>query len=226
MKISIGALQQKLIWLAQRFFYSVFPPCCRFCGIECDDNVIFCSACMSLIQPVVSYSLKITNNYSVPCFALGAYQDPLRFLVLAKHKRVRNAAYDLGRLVWYKTNISSVHFDYLVPVPLHWSRYAFRWYNQSEEMARVISTLSGKPVVNALKKIKRTRFQTGLSRHDRQKNVHDTFQLVGDGSCYKDKTIVLVDDVMTTGATINSAVRELRKASPKNIIVVVACRVI
>ena len=180
-----------------------------------------------MIQPVVSCPLKITDTYEVSVFAVGAYKDPLKHLIVAKHYRDRLAAQDLGYLLWTMSDIKHASFDYIVPLPLHWSRYAFRWYNQAYEIAKVISKYSGKPVVSILQRNKKTEFQSGLSRDERILNVNHVFEILDTNiEQYAGKSILLIDDVMTTGATVTAAVKALRRMQPKKIIVGVVGRVI
>ncbi len=205
----------------------IYPLYCSYCkGILNKQQDVFCDDCLIKIQPVVSCSMKITATYQVTIFSIGAYQYPLKQLVLAKHRRDKLSAQDLGHLLWNKSDLKYASFDYIVPIPLHWSRYAFRWYNQSEEMAKVIQKYSGKRVLNILKKNKKTVSQSNLSKEERMQNVKQVFSIDGHEKKYENSTIVLIDDVMTTGATIRSAVDALRVLKPSKIIVAVGCRVI
>ncbi|MGK3945895.1 hypothetical protein ABK046_47060, partial [Streptomyces caeruleatus] len=83
-------------------------------------------------------------------FAISDYEYPLRSLVQAKQYGNRCASRQLGQLLWEHTPLTQIQFDIIVPIPLHWTRYAWRGFNQSEEMARVVSEYSGKPVVKLL----------------------------------------------------------------------------
>ncbi len=207
----------------------IYPPYCMYCKELFDDRQqVLCAICISTIQPVVSYPLKVSDSCTVSVFSVGVYRDPLRRLIVSKQYRNRDAARALGALVWQLSDLKNTDFDYIVPVPLHWTRYAYRWYNQAEEMADIIAQKSGKPVVKILKRKNKTIVQAGLSKEERSKNLKYAFELhnIGVTHEYKNKTIVLVDDVMTTGSTIFSAIKTLRLLKPKAIIVAVACRVI
>jgi ComF family protein len=99
----------------------------------------------------------------------------------------------------------------LVPVPLHPLRQLQRRYNQSALLARAISTITGAPVVhNGVRRIKRTRQQLALSRGDRLRNVRGAFKLASSGEmAFADKHVVLIDDVHTTGATLDALTQTL-----------------
>jgi ComF family protein len=159
--------------------------------------------------------------------ALSAYRDPVRVLILAKRWSDIHAGAKLGQLVWDHTHFSSTPADYIIPVPLHWSRYTSRGFNQAEQMARVLATKKEIPMVKILKRVKKTAFQADLSAPERQANVKDAFELVcSDVERFRNKHLVLVDDLLTTGSTIKSAARELLVLKPASITVVVAARVV
>jgi ComF family protein len=102
--------------------------------------------------------------------------------------------------------------DGIVPVPLAKKRQRSRGYNQSEMIAEGISEATGIPIFN--KVIRRTEFkesQTRMGRWERNKNVEDVFQLT-DGSRIRGKHLLMVDDVVTTGATVVACGQELLKA--------------
>jgi ComF family protein len=205
---------------------TLFPPFCSYCREFLSDDHSLCTECQNLIKPVVTCPLKITQKYEVKVFATGEYKDPLRTLIKTKHYQNRKIAQELGSLLWENTNLNHQKFDVIVPIPLHWSRYAWRWFNQTHEIAQVISNQSGKPVVQVLKRVKRTVFQAGLSRAQRTENVKGVFVNMSTALQLKDKHILLIDDVMTTGATLKEAVRQLRKSSPSSISIAVIARVL
>lgn len=103
--------------------------------------------------------------------------------------------------------------DVIVPIPLHFSKFRQRGYNQSEEFARGISEVTAIPILNkTIKKIKHTDSQTEKSRGQRLANVADSFVLK-QGKKIEGKHILLVDDVITTGATLEAAAQKLLQAS-------------
>jgi ComF family protein len=109
--------------------------------------------------------------------------------------------------------------DLLVPVPLHRLRFWGRRFNQAGELAKVVSRQSGVPVAHeGLVRRKATRSQVGLSSAERARNLTGAFRpgpLAGE--LVTGKRVVLIDDVMTTGATLNSAARVLRRAGAADV---------
>lgn len=114
--------------------------------------------------------------------------------------------------------------DLIIPVPLHKKKQRIRGYNQSECFCKGLSVSMGIKVdTSTLKRIGNTETQTRKSRFTRWQNMNDQF-VVGDISKVKDKTILLVDDVITTGATIESCAITLLNAGAKSVSVVsIAC---
>lgn len=219
---------QPVLSLCARFVrLTVAPYQCGSCRALLARDAILCASCFDAIKPVVSTMLKITDRYEIKVFAVSEYKDPLRSLVLAKSHANQLASRQLGALMWHLTDIKNVPFDYIIPIPLHWTRYANRGFNQSEEMAHQLNKLSGKPIAHPLSRVKKTQFQSMLSFEKRPENLKQAFQHTRfDATVYQDKVLLLVDDVMTSGATLKEAVAQLRKLKPAGIIAVVACRVV
>jgi ComF family protein len=117
--------------------------------------------------------------------------------------------------------------DALVPVPLHWRRRWARRFNQSAVLAAEISRNSGVPVeTGALKRIKPTPQQVGLSRPQRAANVQGAFRVPEDGrAAVTGRRLILVDDVLTSGATVDGCARALLRAGAANVDVLVFARV-
>lgn len=212
---------QRILSYAQSF---IAPSYCISCKTFTEVNKLLCVPCLALIEPIVTTKLPITKKYQVSLFAISDYKDPLRKIILKKGFRDRLASEQLGNLLWEHTDICYRDFDIIVPVPLHWTKYSWRWFNQSEEIAKVISKKSKKPVVSLLKRVKKTQAQAGLTRAKRFVNVEKAFVLADDAHNYKYKKVLLIDDVMTTGTTLQSCFRQLIKLSPQSLLGAVICR--
>ncbi len=116
----------------------------------------------------------------------------------------------------------------LFPVPLHWSRQWRRHYNQASELAYELSKITSLEFETMLaKRIKRTKRQVGLNSSERKKNVAGAFMAAPNAlELSKGKRIIIVDDVITTGATLNSLAKALRKVGIKKIDVISFARVV
>jgi len=189
-----------------------------------DERDTLCYSCHDRIQLVVPSSLQITSTKQIRVFAVSLYQDPLKRLVLAKSYGHLISSVYLARLMWEMTPLASIDIDYIVPIPLHWRRYAQRGYNQSTEMAKELSRLSGKPVLEALSRVRHTQFQYLMSQEGRAINLKDAFELVQDLPDVRGKRLLIVDDVLTSGSTVRAAARQLYQLNPAELILTVACR--
>jgi len=118
--------------------------------------------------------------------------------------------------------------DALVPVPLHWRRQWARRFNQSALLAEVIANASGCKVAHgALKRVKSTHQQVGLDKSARAQNVQGAFRVPAEGRIeVLGRKLVLVDDVLTSGATVDVCARTLLRAGAASVDVVVFARVV
>jgi ComF family protein len=118
--------------------------------------------------------------------------------------------------------------DVLVPVPLHWRRGWSRRYNQSGALARVIGQQSGvKVAAEALRRVRATEQQIGLSRAQRATNVQGAFKVAPDRMAdIQGRRVVLIDDVLTSGATTDACARALLRAKAAQVDVLVFARVV
>jgi ComF family protein len=117
--------------------------------------------------------------------------------------------------------------DALVPVPLHWRRRWARRFNQSAVLAAEVSAASGVPIAaGALKRVKFTAQQVGLSRSQRAANVQGAFRVTPEGkAAIAGRRLLLIDDVLTSGATVEGCVKALLRAGARNVDVLVFARV-
>ncbi len=133
----------------------------------------------------------------------------------------------MGRWIGHAGRELLAEADALVPVPLHWRRSWSRRFNQSAMLAAAISADSKVPVaLGALKRVKATAQQVGLSRSARAANVQGAFRIPEEGkAAVVGRRLVVVDDVLTSGATVEGCARALLRAGAANVDVLVFARV-
>ncbi len=149
--------------------------------------------------------------------ALMYYKEGFKgILMKMKYKGMYAIAEHFGRLMAEELIAESDFLngiDMIVPVPLHWRRKLKRGYNQSLEIARGIAQVSGLPIcTDAVRRHKDNKSQTQLTHAERQQNVEDIFRCTRPERL-KGRHILLVDDVITTGATTLSCATEIMRAT-------------
>jgi ComF family protein len=126
----------------------------------------------------------------------------------------------------YGAHQPQLQADWLIPVPLHPARKRERGFNQSGEIARHFSRIAGVPLArHGLMRIRPTQVQAGLTRRERRRNVSGAFA-VAKSAEIRGKAILLIDDVFTTGATLNECAKILRQSGAARIAVLTVARVI
>jgi len=207
----------------------IYPSFCRSCTSIIDQEQTFCFSCQSKIKPVVPVFLALTKKYTLPIHAACAYEDPIKSLILKKFSHDTLACKQLANLMIDFVPFDAIKADFLIPIPLHWSRFAWRGYNQADLIAKQLSKKIGVPTLNIVKRKRRTIFQSRLRTDQRQKNVENVFSIKKNfilNNPIKDKNIVIIDDLFTTGATVKSIAKTLSTLQPASISIAVACRTI
>jgi ComF family protein len=160
--------------------------------------------------------------------ALAPYEGPVRDLCLLL-KKERNAwlARWLSGLILdaRRTDLQELlpRDSWLVPVPLHWWRRLERGYNQAEALAEGLAQQLAIGIHKPLRRVAATNQLAGKSAVDRLRTMHDAFR-VQRKSGLERRTVLLVDDILTTGATAGAAARALKQAGANHVIVVVVAR--
>jgi ComF family protein len=155
--------------------------------------------------------------------AIGAYDGALRSIIHAlKYEGRRSLADPLGVLMRERGGDMLDRAVCAIPVPLHASRRRRRGFNQAADLARHL----GVPVVAALRRVRATPTQTSLPAARRNRNVRDAFAVTRHASALEGATVVLIDDVSTTGATLESCARVLKAAGVGEVRALTAARVV
>jgi ComF family protein len=152
--------------------------------------------------------------------SLGLFREPLKSAIHhAKYSRRWGLAELLTDRLLHQNRVAELlaETDVIVPVPLHRSRQVERGYNQADVIARRLGTRMKRKVRSPVERLRNTETQTHLhSRTRREANLRDAFVLV-QPRVVRGRRILLVDDVMTTGATLQSLARTLRPAEPASV---------
>jgi len=188
----------------------------------------FCSTCRTPFQN--SFPLDAQGRCPLcraglrgfdAAYSFGAYEGVLRELIhLYKYGKVRTLAAPLSGLLAQALPRDEA-FDAAVPVPLYWRRRLRRGFNQAELLARGLSRRTGIPVLKVLRRLRQTPTQAGLSNSARRQNMARAFR----SRNVAGKCILLIDDVMTTGATAASCALALKQAGARRVALLTVARV-
>ncbi|MFN4132483.1 MAG: ComF family protein [Caldimicrobium sp.] len=229
-----------------KFFNFLFPTFCFKCNKPLsEEEVLFCSSCLPTLPLAKSYCNKCgtllpetllehfsTENLTYCSFCekeklfydrvyLGfQYREPLRELLhKAKFKEDFPLAYHLGKLLRKVCKVNLNYYDIITPVPLSLKRERERGYNQS---LLILWGYAGiKLPSRVLIRVKHTRPQSELSERERFENIKNAFSVLED---LTGKRVLIVDDIMTTGATLREASKILKKAGAKEVHLLVFAR--
>lgn len=223
-------IQQSAQWMLDL----IFPPRCAGCQ---HSGYILCPTCMASMQAATSplcqhcHGRLASDGLCSSCRyrplqlsglrAFGHYQDVLRASIHAlKYDGCTRLAPLLGQLLQQAYCAYRLHADVIVPVPLHSERQQQRGYNHATLLARVLSQATGVPLnENMLIRQRSTSAQVGLRLQERQRNVEGAFRCtaVTMGALPAKLHILLVDDVCTTGATLEACAAPLFAAGASSV---------
>ena len=208
------------------FVGQILPPTCIACDtlLPVQEPVGICSTCFSTLpwwdasHPATPDLPNRINSFRAPFL----YEPPLDQLIPRfKYADATGLIAPLARTLATYVPTDS---DLLIPVPLHTSRLRQRKYNQAAELAKMLSKIKGiQTCLNALERTRRTASQAGQNRSTRQKQLSGAFR--ANPSIVQGKNICLIDDVYTTGSTVEACAIALHKAGAARIDVVTLCYV-
>jgi len=244
------ALRLAVRHIADALVSVAIAPRCAACArvLDAPTNGPVCDVCWSAIGPIapplcltcgdplpswrvltVAEGLCARCRRVRPAFdcarAAGDYDGSLRAIVHAfKYDGRRSLAKPLAAMMRAQGTALLDDADFVVPVPLHPWRRLRRGFNQAHELARCLEI----PVLAALWRVKATQPQTGLRPAQRRRNVRAAFRIspLVDGARLNGTRVVLVDDVRTTGATLDACARVLKEAGVREVRALTAARAV
>ena len=224
-----------------------FPPHCANCKADTASGVHLCAKCAGEAQriepprcavcsqpfPGAIFESFVCANCTdrklhfecavAPYLSRGVVRE---FIHRFKYDRERYLRQPLA--AWLAEalqdeRLSDRPFDLLVPVPLHSTRQRERGFNQAAELATLLSRRCGVPAESVLKRIRYTTTQTRLDREQRMENLRGAFRL-RDKASVQGRHLLLIDDVFTTGSTVDECARVLRQAGAASVRVATVAR--
>jgi len=233
--------------LASHLFALIFPDQCRICSAPLTEisRVPVCAACLAKPTPMETefFCVACRTPYLSPfplneeglcglcrrgltgfdaAYTYGSYEGELRQLIhLFKYAGIQTLARPLGKFLSIALPREQ-RFDVIVPMPLHWMKQWSRGFNQSELLAREVGRRWNLPVKQLARRIRATAVQAGVTGAQRRANVSGAFRA---RDTVAGKRVLLVDDVMTTGATAGSCAVALKRAGAEHVALLTLARV-
>lgn len=216
----------------------LYPKRCVLCGdiLLIDNSSCFCDNCSSNINfnPMLScikcgkplssennicYACTIKKHKYVRNFSVFKYDDISNSIITGKYNYRPYNFVEYGKIMadYFSKNID-INIDYIIPIPIHKKRYRLRGFNQAEILARQISNCLNIPLLtNVLLRTKNTKSQSSLKNALlRKKNLIGAFYVTNNSEIFI-KNILLIDDIYTTGSTINACCEVLLDSGVKNV---------
>jgi competence protein ComFC len=206
--------------IAKSFLNLLYPLHCLGCGkaLGSLDEFHLCTLCIASIKPNAMPPLELEDT-PVKAYSACLYEGTLKELIHQfKYKGKTNLVKIFSRLMtdYIKENPEIADVDIITVVPLHKKRLKEREFNQSLLLANAIAKEYGLSLKNTLEKTRKTRYQNELLKSERHTNLKDAFKIC-DKMKVNGQDILLIDDVMTTGATLGECAKTLLDGGAKKV---------
>lgn len=222
-----------------------YPGACASCERSIEGAGYLCSECTDDLDaladaPACAHCAKPLASAGGPCpycfgngiapydriIRLGVFEDPIKHLIhqMKYHRRWALGEQLAERLIETERSKGLLtHTNALVPVPLHYARHIARGYNQADVIARRIGKYCRIPIIHAARRVRATATQTNLHSHEKRlANVRNAFALKpAQAKKLFGKHVIVVDDVMTSGATLKAVGYVLKHAAPASLCAIV-----
>lgn len=215
--------QKALIFLWNEIERLIFPHCCLICGKLV--SAIWCRECKRKLQEKAIFKIENKEKkeyYFEKHLYIFLYKDEIRKLLLDYKFNDKSYLYQIfSEIIIKNKKICGILKKYgiIMPVPIHHKRKKQRGYNQSALIARSIAKqIEELEYQDILEKIKDTVPQSSLKKEQRRKNAQNVYQIKKKAKI-KQKNIILLDDIYTTGSTVNAIAKVLKENGVKEILV-------
>ena len=235
--------------MASSLFNFIFPDDCRLCEkpLTKVSRIPVCDSCLTLPQPLqAEYFCSICRTPFVDAYPLdefyhcavcreslvnfdtaysyGSYEGALQKLIqLFKYGKVESLAAPLSRLL-LKSLPFGENFDLIIAMPMHWRKKWERGFNQAELLAEPVARRYGIKLSHNLARARYTKAQAGLNEKERQENLKGSLIVNRTGEV-SGKRVLLIDDVLTTGATLRAAAAVLKSSGASHVTALTLARV-
>ncbi len=247
---SLRNLARPLLQLGRAVLDTLYPPSCLACRKATMEHGVLCAACWKKVRFIERpycerLGTPFAQDYGHTLYSPAALSDPPVFERARAVARFEDGparhlihrlkygdrielALSMGKWMARAGAELLSEADVLIPIPLHRRKLSARRFNQAMALADVIGKVAKLPVEPFwLSRVKPTRPQVGLSKAQRAENVQGAFKVPeGETLSVKGKKIVLIDDVLTSGSTLNAASRALLRAGASRVDVLVFARVV
>lgn len=199
---------------------------CKDCFNELHFILYGCGKCG---KPIINHNLERESLSDCSyCYNKNFYFDRaiscIEYNVVSKNLildfKYKNKTYlckYIAQIMKEKLEIENLDIDYILFVPLHKKRLKKRGFNQSEKIANELSNLTKIPVVDCISRVKNTKKLYSLSKNQRQKELKNGFGVKNNINLIKNKKVILIDDIFTTGSTANEISKVLKLCCVSNI---------
>ena len=225
----------------------LYPPHCASCGADTEGGVHLCAACAGQAKKIeapfcrrcsepfdgdIGGAFTCANcagrTLHFDCavsryLSRGVVREFVHRFKYDRHFYLRHPLADWLAEALADERIRARPIDALVPVPLHSARFREREFNQADVLAALLARRTATPLLHALQRIRYTTTQTRLDRHERMENLRNAFR-VRHSPAVQNRHLVLVDDIFTTGSTVDECARVLRAAGAASVRVVTVAR--
>jgi competence protein ComFC len=225
----------------------LYPPHCAACRAETPPGVHLCKSCTAAAWRITApfcercsqpFDGAATAPFTCsncgdrqfhfqccvsPYRARGVVRDLVHRFKYGKEFHLRWPLADLAATAFDDDRLLGVNIDALVPVPLHPTRQREREFTQAEAIAELLARRTGIPLCKAIRRIRYTTTQTQLDREERRENLRDAFS-VREPAPVQGRHLIIVDDVFTTGSTVEECARILHRAGAASIRAVTIAR--